>query len=278
MGTHAGGARRIPVTGRVTSRSRASLIRGLARRKIREREGLFLAEGVRVVEDLLDSGLVPRFALIASSLEDTPRGRSLVERLQGQCDVERLSDAELKGLADTETTQGVLVAAEIPRREIARLDAGPRDVVLLLDAVQDPGNAGTLVRTADALGCAGVISLPGTVDAWNPKVVRSAAGSLFRLPVVEADVPAAEAWARSKRACILAGDMAGAPVDTIALRGPIVLVVGNEGAGLGAEARGIAHTTVSVPIRGSAESLNVGVAAGILLYEITRRLAAEGAR
>ena len=273
MWTRAGGARRIPDTGRVTSRSRASLVRGLARRKIREREGLFLAEGVRVVEDLLDSRFVPRFALAASSLEDTPRGRSLLERLAGKCEVERVSDGELASLAETESTQGVLVAAEIPRRALASLEPGPRDVVLLLDAVQDPGNAGTLVRTADALGCAAVLTLPGTVDVWNPKVVRSAAGSLFRLPVIESDADAVAEWASARHARIVAGDMHGAPVDGVELRGPVVVVVGNEGAGLGADARRIASTLVSVPIRGSAESLNVGVAAGILLYEITRRLA-----
>lgn len=275
MGTRAGGARRIPVTGRVTSRSRASLIRGLGRRKIREREGLFLAEGVRVVEDLLDSRFVPRFALIASSLQDTARGRSLIERLGARCEVERMSEGELATLSDTETTQGVLVAAEIPRRELDALKPGRRDALLLLDAIQDPGNAGTLVRTADALGCAGVVALPGTVDVWNPKVVRAAAGSLFRLPVVEAEAAAVEAWASAHGAAILAGDMDGAPVDGVALRGPVVVAVGNEGAGLSTEARRIATTLVAIPIRGSAESLNVGVAAGILLYEVTRRLGAE---
>ena len=260
----------------MTSRSRAALVRGLGRRKIREREGLFLAEGIRVVEDLLDSSVVvPRFALVSSSVEDTARGRSLVERLGGKCEVDHIPDAELASLAGTETTQGVLVAAEIPRRELTMLTPGARDVVLLLDAVQDPGNAGTLIRSADALGCAGVITLPGTVDVWNPKVVRSAAGSLFRLPVVDADAAAVAVWARASHATIVAGDANGAPVDRVELRGPVVLAVGNEGAGLSADARRIAATLVAIPIRGSAESLNVGVAAGILLYEITRRLTTE---
>lgn len=233
---------------------------------------------MRVVEDLLDSRFVPRFALVSSSVEDTPRGRALLERLGGKCEVEQVTETELAALAGTETTQGVLVAAEIPKRALAALTPGRHDVVLLLDAVQDPGNAGTLVRTADALGCAGVITLPGTVDVWNPKVVRSAAGSLFRLPVIEADAEAVHAWAGSHHARILAGDMSGAPVDRVELHGPVVLAVGNEGAGLGAEARRIATTLVAIPIRGSAESLNVGVAAGILLYEITRRLTTESTR
>ena len=257
------------------SRSRASLIRGLARRKNREREGLFLAEGIRVVEDLLDSPIVPRQALVSSSVEDTPRGQALLRRLNDACPVERVTDSELAELAETETTQGVLVAAETPRHELTALRTAATDVVLMLDAIQDPGNAGTLVRTADALGCAGVIALPGTVDLWNPKVVRSAAGSLFRLPVVETDLDAVVEWANTARASILAGDMRGAPVDQAELRGPVVLAVGNEGAGISDAVARAASATIAIPIRGRAESLNVGIAAGILIYELTKRLHAE---
>ena len=257
----------------MTSRSRAALIRGLSRRKNRLREGLFLAEGVRVVEDLLDSSIVPRLALVSSSVEDTPRGRALVERLAGACDLERVDDAELGALADTETSQGVVVAAETPRAGLDDLRVGPADVVLLLDAVQDPGNAGTLVRTAEALGCRGIVALPGTVDLWNPKVVRSAAGSLFRLPIVETDALALGEWVASSGGSLVAGDARGTPVDEITVHGPVVVAVGNEGAGLSADVARLATTLVSIPIRGAAESLNVGVAAGILLYEVTRRLA-----
>lgn len=254
------------------SRSRAALIRGLARRKTRDREGLFLAEGVRVVEDLLDSPIVPRLAVISSSLEDTPRGRALAERLAGACELERVSDAELSGLADTQASQGVVVAAETPRAGLDDLRPGPADVILLLDAVQDPGNAGTLIRTADALGCIGVVALPGTVDPWNPKVVRAASGSLFRLPIVETDAAATSEWVRSIHGSVLAGDVRGTPIHDAAIQGPIVLAVGNEGAGISLPVAALARTFVSIPIRGTAESLNVGIAAGILLYEVTRRL------
>ena len=257
------------------SRSRASLIRGLSRRKNREREGLFLAEGVRVVEDLLDSHVVPRLAVVSSSLGDSARGRALAERLESACPVEHVTVSDLAALAETETTQGVLVAAETPQRRLEELRLGARDVVLLLDAVQDPGNAGTLIRTADALGLAGVVALPGTVDVWNPKVVRSAAGSLFRLPVIEADLSAVRAWAGDAGATVLAGDMGGDAIDTIDVRGPVLLAVGNEGAGLSDAVSEFAAKRVAIPIRGSAESLNVAVAAGILMYELTKRPGAE---
>ena len=252
------------------SRSRASLLRGLSRRKNREREGLFLAEGVRVVEDLLDSRIVPRMAVVASSLGDTERGRLLARRLEDGCPVEHVTDAELAELAETETTQGVLVAAETPRRELGELRVGAHDVVLLMDAIQDPGNAGTLIRTAAALGCAGALALPGTVDVWNPKVVRSAAGSLFRLPVIETTLDDAVAWAANAAAPIFAGDMNGAAIDDVDVRGPIVLAVGNEGAGLSDAVASAATSLVAIPIRGRAESLNVAVAAGIVLFGVQR--------
>lgn len=254
------------------SRSRSALIRGLARRKIREREGLFLAEGVRVVEELLGSAIVPRLALVSSSLEDTPRGRALAERLAAACELERVSDADLNALGDTEASQGVVVAAETPRWSLAALRPGSGDAILLLDAIQDPGNAGTLIRTADALGCAAVLALPGTVDLWNPKVVRAAAGSLFRLPIVETEAAGFGEWARLHRASVLAGDARGTPIDEVEVTGPIVVAVGNEGAGVSAEVAALAATLVAIPIRGAAESLNVAVAAGILLHELTRRL------
>ena len=258
------------------SRSRASLIRGLSRRKNREREGLFLAEGIRVVEDLLDSRIVPRLAVVASSLGDSARGRALAERLEAACPVEQVTEAELASLAETETTQGVLIAAETPQRELDQVRVGARDVVLLLDAVQDPGNAGTLIRTADALGCVGVLALPGTVDVWNPKVVRAAAGSLFRLPVIGCDVEVVRAWARQNGITIVAADMHGTAVGAADVRGPVALAVGNEGAGLSDAVTALAGTVVAIPIRGNAESLNVAVAAGILMYELTKRLGAEG--
>lgn len=258
------------------SRSRNALIRGLARRKVREREGLFLAEGVRVVEDLLASAIVPRLALVSTSLEDTPRGVALARRLDAACALERVSDAELAALADTETAQGVVVAAEMPQATLAGLRPADRDVIVLLDAVQDPGNAGTIIRTADALGCRAVIALPGTVDLWNPKVVRAAAGSLFHLPVVETEAAALGEWAREAGVTIVAADAGGATVDGFAATGPLLLAVGNEGAGVGSDVGRMASARIAIPIRGAAESLNVAVATGILLYELTRQRTGTG--
>jgi TrmH family RNA methyltransferase len=251
------------------SRSEASLIRGLHRRKVREEKGLFLAEGVRVVEDLLGAGIVLRQVVISPTLEDTPRGAALLSRLIARMDPRRVSDVQLAGLAATETPQGVVVVAEVPDATIPYLEDGPA-AALVLDGVQDPGNLGTLVRSADAFGVAFVIALPGTVDAWNPKAVRASAGSSFRVPVIQSTPEAAADALRERGFRILAADSAGSAVDRIDLPGRIALVVGNEGGGVSERMRELADTEVAVPIRGGAESLNVAVAAGILLYLMTR--------
>jgi TrmH family RNA methyltransferase len=253
----------------LTSREDKEL-RALQQRKHREREGRFLAEGVRVVEDLLASPLAVHWSAVASSIEDTERGRALVAALDRRGIPRRqLGDADFQRIASTEHSQGVLAVASIPGRELPTLLTGPEPrVVLVLDAVQDPGNFGTLVRSAEALGAAGVIALPGTVDPWNPKAVRAAVGSTFRLPVVGSSWETAAEWLRREGFGILGADAGGGPVPASVRRA--ALVVGNEGAGLSAAVRAGMDRLVGIPLRGRAESLNVAAAAAILLYELTR--------
>lgn len=252
------------------SKREQKTLRGLRQRKQREAEGLFVVEGIRAVEDLLASPLRVRWTVTSSSLEDTPRGQSLRQHVDALGVPRRdATDVELREFADTETPQGVLAVAEIPRRALADL-AVPSGAatVLLLDAVQDPGNFGTLVRTAEALGAAAVVALPGTVDAWNPKAVRAAMGSSFRLPVVDASWDEAEPWLRAEDFRVLAAAGEGAPLGERPARAALVL--GNEGAGVGEETRRRADALVGIPLRGRAESLNVAAAGAILLHELTR--------
>lgn len=252
------------------SRGEEKRVRGLHRRRTREREGRFLAEGVRVVEELLDAGVVLQLAVVSSSLEDTERGVRLRERLETATELRRIPDAELRRLADTATTQGVLVVARTPVTSL--VDVVPRDgsVVLVLDGVQDPGNLGTLTRSAAAFGCDAVVCLPGTVDPWNPKSVRASAGALFRVPVVLASVAELDEWL-SLHGYLLAGaDAAGDSVLEDPFPERVALVVGNEGAGLSEGLRARSDRVVAVPMRGGTESLNVAVAGAILLYELMK--------
>jgi RNA methyltransferase, TrmH family len=252
------------------SRAEAKRLHGLARPRNRAESGLFLAEGVRLVEDLLDSAVVPVIAVISTSLEDTPRGAALADRLRERVRTELVPEHELRAIADTDAPQGVVVAARMPHYLPGDVVAGDRALVVVLDAVQDPGNFGTIVRSADAFGAVCVYALPGTVDPWNPKAVRSAAGSSLRVPIMISEVDPLIGFLRDAGFTILGADTAGAVVDDVRPAARTALVLGNEGAGIGPALRPHLDDTVAVPIRGAAESLNVGVAAGILLYMLSR--------
>jgi len=256
----------------VLTRREERLLRSRRQRRAREAEGLFLVEGVRAVEDLAASPLAVRFAVASSSLGDTPRGQGLLDLLSSQGVAIRMTaDRDLAGLADTETPQGILAVAPVPRAglDALRMDRSDPAVLLVLDAVQDPGNFGTLARTAEALGAAGVVALPGTVDPWNPKSVRAAMGSTFRLPVVEAGWGVLAPWLAERGVRTLAAVVGGAPLGAERPR-RAALVLGNEGAGVGEETRARADRDVGISLRGRAESLNVAAAGAILLHELLR--------
>lgn len=238
----------------------------LQKRRFREATGRFVAEGVRVVEDLVGSPLRIRWALASSSLEDGSRGAALCSAMEASgVPVRKVDQREFVRLAGTEHPQGILAVADTPRQTLE--DLGGARLILVLDAVQDPGNFGTLVRSAEALGADGIIALPGTVDPWNAKSVRAAAGSAFRQPLVQASWEEAEGWLRAREFEILAADAGGAPVRPAPRA---ALVVGNEGAGISDAVRAGVDRVVGIPLRGRAESLNVAAAAAILLYELTR--------
>ncbi len=252
------------------SSAEAKIVRGLRRRKIREAEGLFLAEGIRVAEELLASGVDLRLAVAAPSLEDTPRGAALRSTVAALPAFREVAESELARLADTEAPQGILLVGAIPRTELEALEVRGSAVILVLDGVQDPGNVGTLVRTADAFGALAVAALPGTADPWNPKVVRAAAGSLFRVPVLQPDRTALLEWLGARGFTLCAASAQGEPIEALPASRRVALVLGNEGAGVDAALAAAADAVVAVPIRGGAESLNVAVAGAILLYLLTR--------
>jgi TrmH family RNA methyltransferase len=256
-----------------------TLARDLRRRRARERQGRFVAEGVRTVEELLRSGLRVDGVLAAPSLGSTPRGVALRTLAAGRgvpiLDVE---EGEFASAAETEAPQGVLAVAAVPERSMAALAPGDAARFVVLDGVQDPGNAGTILRTAAALGADGVLALPGTVDLWNAKVVRSAMGALFVRPAVSCTWDELDGFLAAHRVALWGADAGGTPVETVATRpARLALAVGNEGNGLSAELRARTDRIVSLPIAADVESLNVAVATGILLYALRDRTPAPAA-
>jgi TrmH family RNA methyltransferase len=234
---------------------------------------LFVAEGVRAAEELIASSLDVRGALLAPA-DGLPDARldALRASLEARAvAVEEVSAADFRTAAETESPQGVLAIAAVPARSLDALLPTANRPVLLLDGLQDPGNVGTIVRTAAAFDAAGTLALPGTVDLWNAKVVRSAMGALFNYPALSCTWDAFDAFQSRHALALWGADARGRALDRGAARPPrLALVVGNEGAGLSAEARARATELVALPISGRVESLNAAVAAGILLYELTR--------
>src|SRR6186997_2431300 len=158
-----------------------TVARDLGRRKAREKQSLFLAEGVRSVEALLRSGLKVRGALVAPQLASAPRGQALRIALdQSNVEIAEVDEKDFRSAAATESPQGVIAIGEVPPRSLDTLEFGEMCRILILDGLQDPGNAGTMLRTAAALGATATVALPGTVDLWNPKVIRSSMGAQFQ--------------------------------------------------------------------------------------------------
>ena len=242
------------------------------RRKARERSGLFVAEGIRTVESLLDSPLRITGALTCDLLGRTNRGEALAAALHARgIAVERVSDRDFLSASDTEHPQGVLAIAEQPTTNLQAVvdGAGAAPLrLLVLDGIQDPGNVGTLLRTAAALGCVATVALPGTVDPWNAKAVRSAAGMQFRHPTVDGTVDELAPFLRARGIVLWGADATGTPVDDVEPPTRLALAVGNEGNGLSASVREACERLVAMPMAPHTESLNVAVAGGILLYAL----------
>jgi TrmH family RNA methyltransferase len=246
----------------------STTIRDLHRRKARERRGLALAEGVRLVEEMVTAAVPCKGAVVSPALETTPRGAALLAVLESRgVAVERVSERDLIALAATEHPQGVLAVYQPSDWTLDQVRPAPGRPMVILDGVQDPGNVGTIARTALAFGASGLVALPGTVDLANPKVVRGAAGALFRLPNLHADHVAVLDWLQRHRVPLWATAMDGEPLGT-APDAPVALVLGNEGAGMQHDLLAAASRRVRIPIRSEAESLNVAIAAGILLHHL----------
>ena len=236
----------------------------LGRAKERREAGAFVADGVRLVEEAVKSNWGFRFALYDASLN--ARGSSLVEHLLSRgVDVEEVSEQLMKSLSETETPQGLLAVLEVSQQPIV----GPLGFVLIPDQIRDPGNLGTLLRTAAAAGVQAVFLPPETTDAFSPKVLRSGMGAHFRLSIQSMK------WEKIRREVeelqVFLADMDGKSCWETNLRQPLALIVGSEAEGASEDARKLASQKISIPMSGDTESLNAGVAGSVLMFEVVRQ-------
>lgn len=246
---------------------RLKLARALqGRPKERREEGAFLAEGVRLVEEALAANWPVRYALYASGLSE--RGEALVRKLRETgADVEEVAGDLLQAVSETETPQGILAVLEL---NALPLPTAP-NFVLIPDQIRDPGNLGTLIRTAAAAGVQAVLLPPETVDAFAPKVVRAGMGAHFRLPVHSLEWDAIEQVCRLARLQVFLADMDGHSCWETDFSGPLALVVGGEAEGASERARSLTDISVRIPMPGNMESLNAGIAGAVLMFEVVRQ-------
>lgn len=260
----------------VTSRDNryVKLAASLQERKFREEVGQFVVEGTRSVESALASGWGLEFAILTEEALSRPSNSTIVNELaQRSCEVIPVTEAVYKKAADTETPQGILV---VVKRKIWRLhdlvSHGKMPLMVILDQVRDPGNLGTIIRSADAVGASGVILTDGCADVWAPKTVRSTAGSLFHLPLVQASIADIVDFCMKAHIALFATAVNVTTQYTqIDWNQPAAMVFGNEGHGVRPEFIDAAAKQITIPIHGRAESLNVAVSASVLLFEAIRQ-------
>jgi TrmH family RNA methyltransferase len=237
----------------------------------RTSDGYCAIEGFRILEEAIRSGL--RFRAVFFSESAAPRAEKLLSQLGAQVETLLLPDKLFSSAVPSDAPQGVAALArwkEISLEDVlAKSQAGP---LLAIAGVQDPGNLGTILRSAEAFGVGGVLLGEGTVSPYNPKVVRASAGSVFRLPLARAKLSESLGWMKD-RGLRLVGTAShkGSPLDQAKLSGPLAIFVGSEGAGLSRDLIQEMDEVLAIPQALQVESLNVGVAASIVLYEVARQ-------
>lgn len=244
-------------------------LRKLSQRKERQTAGQLLLEGVRLISDAWQSGQRPLLTLYEPSLiEANPGAAALLNTLAtAQSEMLACTRAVFASLTDTVHPQGIAALFPVPEVPLAPM----RTLTLILDGIRDPGNAGTLLRSAEAAGAELAVFGPGSVDPFNEKVLRAAMGAHFRLPI-----RACSTWAQvlpllqDGVACYVADAAGEHAYDQVDWRIPSILVVGAESTGASAETRAMG-VAITIPMAGKTESLNAGVAGSIILFEAARQ-------
>ncbi|HLB50545.1 MAG TPA: RNA methyltransferase [Anaerolineales bacterium] len=249
-----------------TSNERVKLVRALqSQRKTREKEGRFVVEGTRLVEEAMLSSSSFDFVFYIANADS--RAQTILDKLakQGATAIE-VSPQVMRACSDTEHPQPILAVIPFPT-----LAPHSNSLILICDRLSDPGNLGTLLRTASAARVDSAILAPGTVDAFNPKVVRGSMGAHFRVPIeplgwnqIRERVKGLKVW--------LAEASTGTQYDQVDWTQPSAVIIGSEAEGPSDDARALAHASVFIPMPGGSESLNAAVAGSVMLFEAVRQL------
>jgi len=230
----------------------------------RRKENAFVAEGVRLVEEGINENYPIRYILFSDRLSE--RGMSMIDNLPQNIEAFQVDDRLLQDLSDTQTSQGILAVFDITPQPLPEHP----DFLLITNSLRDPGNLGTILRSAEAAGVQGVLLTAGTTDPYSPKVVRAGMGAHFRLPILS------QTWPEISQTCagltIFSADMQGKiPYWQADFTAPTVILIGSEAEGLSPEGIALTQQSVHIPMPGRSESLNAGLAAAILIFEVVRQ-------
>jgi TrmH family RNA methyltransferase len=253
-----------------TANETVKLLKGLDRKKDRQETGLFLAEGVHFAEEALSNNWKPAYAF--ANIEGLDATRDLLERLQAKgARVLTTSGKVLAAISGKDNPQGIVSAFRQRLTPLAQLPVTGRRRYVALYEVRDPGNLGTVIRTADAAGCDGVILIGTTCDPFSVEAVRATMGSLFAMPLAAATFDELRAWRDKGKVQIVAASMRGHCGHHEARYGErSCILMGNETSGLPVEVEDACDELVRIPMMGRAESLNLAIAAGVMIYEAWR--------
>jgi len=241
-------------------------IKSLNQKKARESKKLFLIEGIRLAEEAVKSGVKIKYLIINEAVKNFPQ-------VNHDCCVLRLKNSLFKNLSETITPQGIIAVVKHVDIPLSKVKLGIHPFIVVLDGLQDPGNVGAIIRTAAAAGSSAVFFTNGSVELYNPKVVRSTMGSLFQVPIVnKLDADLLIKWLDERSINIVVADLNSEECYYCAdLRKSLALVVGNENKGPGVAWKRAAKKIVRIPMSDLTESLNASVAAGVLIYEVIRQ-------
>jgi TrmH family RNA methyltransferase len=256
-------------------------VRSLRSKSSREEKALYFIEGTRFVEEAVKEYLKGTAEIKYIVVSDSFAASADAAALTGPCEkrglrVYNIPDTLFESISDTMNPQGILAVLGLHKMHLEYPEA-LGGLVVILDGIRDPGNMGTIIRTADAAGCAAVIIPEGCVDLFNPKVLRSTMGSVYHLPILHCgSISEAISFLRGKGFTVYASHLDGAVnIYDADMSGDTALIIGSEADGISAEAQNYADALVKIPMAGKAESLNASVAAGIMIFEAVRQKSAR---
>lgn len=251
--------------------SKLKLVRKLNTKKMRHKEGLYIVEGIKILNHAIELGAEIEFVLFSTRVFEVSGGREIVKKIYKESlEYSQVDDIIFDKLADTVTNQGVIAVINIrslsDKSDISKF----KNKCVFIDSVQDPGNLGTIIRTADAAGFNEIFISKGTVDPYNQKVVRATMGSILNINIyfIDDNNGFIKELKENNYQIIVTDASSNKNYNNVEYKEKVVLVVGNEGHGINEDVLNQADYSVNIPIQGSAESLNAGVATGIMMYKI----------